>query len=279
MKKLMSLVVITLLCMGNAFAQKKGVCVEEFSYNSQIGTNWVTNLRNNIIAGIMETDRVNLIDQATFGELPKDDQARYKAMYEKGVDYILKGHFNTLNVMKKTDKEGNVSYECTANYTLTVVDGADGTIKTTETFDNTWYTGDSESDAITNALGKAVKEMGGFVDNNFKMTALVKAIDSYGKKNEAKTVYISIGSDQGVQEGQAFDVFVSLDIAGEKIQKNIGSLLAKEVVSGKMTLCKVNKGGQDISKYFAEGNEMSVQSKEDKNFFRGLVKDAKEIVE
>ena len=97
----MSLVVITLLCMGNAFAQKKGVCVEEFSYNSQIGTNWVTNLRNNIIAGIMETDRVNLIDQATFGELPKDDQTRYKAMYEKGVDYILKGHFNTLNVMKK----------------------------------------------------------------------------------------------------------------------------------------------------------------------------------
>lgn len=91
----MSLVVITLLCMGNAFAQKKGVCVEEFSYNSQIGTNWVTNLRNNIIAGIMETDRVNLIDQATFGELPKDDQTRYKAMYEKGVDYILKGHFNT----------------------------------------------------------------------------------------------------------------------------------------------------------------------------------------
>lgn len=65
MKKIFSMVAVVMLFAISAFAQdndQKGVCVDEFGYNSSIGTNWVTNLRNNVMEGILKTGRVKVID-------------------------------------------------------------------------------------------------------------------------------------------------------------------------------------------------------------------------
>lgn len=252
----------------STFAQdeKKNVAVEEFTYNSSIGTNWVTNLRNNIIGGITATTRVNVIDTKNLSSLPTNKEERLRELGEM-VDVVLTCHFNSLKTAWDTkDKK----WTCHSNYTITLTDAKGGAVISTSPFEDSWLTGSTESEAINNCMEYAIKNMKKFVDNNFKTEAMIKQLDQVDAKKGVKTAYISIGSNAGIASGQMFDIMEEIEIAGEKAQKKIGDARAQEVVSGSLTLVKITKGGIEIKNAFDAGHKLIVITRAKKDLLGGL---------
>lgn len=269
MKKLFSIVLMMLSASLMSFAQdgKKNVAVEDFTYNSSIGTNWVSNLRNNIISGISATTRVNVVDATTLTSLPKDKEERLIALNEQGVDVVLNCQFNSLTTALDKDKK---YYECKASYTITLTDVTGGTIISTTPFNDEWLVGDTQSEAITKCLEYATSNMKKFVDDNFKTEAIIKQLDQVDAKKGVQTAYVSVGSNAGITSGQMFDVMEEVEIAGEKATKKIGDAKAQEVVSGTLTLVKITKGGVDIKKAFDAGHTLIVVSRAKKDLLGGF---------
>ncbi len=287
MRKIFSLVALMMLCVISAFAQdsdqnaKKGVCVDEFTFNSSIGTNWVTNLRNNVMEGILKTGRVQVIDITTLKDLPKEEQDRLAKIKELGVDVLLQGHYNSLDCQAKT-KDGKTHYETASDFNLTLKNVETGEVISTQNFKNTWSSGETSKESITSALQGAIDDMRKFIDDNFKMEAIIKALDQVHPKKGAKTVYITVGSDAGVQVGgglldtalnagasgaSIFDVFQEVKIVDQIATKQIGTLKAKEVMGANLTLCTVTKGGKEIQKAFEQNIKLIVVSRAAKPLF------------
>lgn len=287
MKKVFSLVALMMLCVISAFAQdedknaQKGVCVDEFTFNSSIGTNWVTNLRNNVMEGLLKTGRVKVMDIMTMKDLPTVQEDRLAKIREYGADVVVLGHYNSLDCKAKT-KDGKTHYETTSNFTLKLQDTETGEIFGTQNFNESSYSGDTAEESITSALKDAIDDMRKFVDNNFKMEAIIKALDQVHPKKGAKTVYITVGSNAGVQVGgglldtalnagasgaSIFDVFQEVKIVDQIATKQIGTLKAKEVMGANLTLCTVTKGGVEIQKAFEQNIKLIVVSRAAKPIF------------
>lgn len=255
MKRILSLLAMMLLASVTMFAQeKKNVAVEDFTYNTSIGTNWVSNLRNNIIGGITATTRVNVVDATTLTSLPKDKEERLAALGDM-VDVILNCHFNSLTTSMNNER---TRYICKSSYTITLTDAKGGAVISTTPFEDTWYSGSTQSDAIIKCLEYANSNMKKFVDNNFKTEATIKQLDQVDAKKGVQTAYISVGSNAGIKAGDMFDIMEEIEIAGEIASKKIGDAKAQEVVSGTLTLVKITKGGVDIKKAFDAGHPLIV---------------------
>lgn len=269
-----SLLAVVLFCVTAAFAQgneKRNVCVDEFDYNSKIGSNWVANLRNNIVQGLMKTGRLNVIDIANLSDLSKVNEERLVQLRQSGVEVLIKGHYNSLECVAKT-KDGKTDYETRSDFSLTLVNTENGAVIGTQNFKNTWYSGSTEAESITKALEEAIGDMRKFVDNNFKMEAIIKAIDQVDPKKGVKTAYVTLGSDAGIQPGQVFDVYQEIEVVGEKVTKMIGAAKAKEVVSAGLTLCTITKGGVEIKAAFDNNVKLIVISKAKSNLLDDFIK-------
>lgn len=72
-----------------------------------------------------------------------------------------------------------------------------------------------------------------------------------GKK--AKTVYINLGYDDPIKEGQRFDVMEDGMIDGNYMEDKVGEVRIDKIMGPKISLCKVNKGGEDILRIINEG--------------------------
>ena len=138
-----------------------------------------------------------------------------------------------------------------------------------ETYTNS-STGDSETEAITAAATGAKGRMERFVQNNFKVEATIKALDEVDDKKGVKTCYINIGSNMGVENGQIFEVFGQIQVAGEKVDRKIGEVKVIEVVSGTMSRCSTKSGGPAIKSAFENQQRITVRSRAKKDILGGL---------
>jgi len=256
MKKLFSILAMMLFASTVIFAQdeKKSVAIEDFTFNSNIETNWVETLRNNIISGITKTTRVNVVDAKNLTSLPTDKEERLVALGEI-VDVILTCHFNSLTSELNSEKKYYISK---ASFTITLTDAKGGAVISSTPYEESWYSGETQEKSITSCLEQVTSKMKKFVDNNFKTEAVVKQLDQVDDKKGVKTAYISVGSNAGIKPGQMFDIMDEVEIAGEKATKKIGDAKAQEVVSGTLTLVKITKGGVDIKKAFDAGHTLIV---------------------
>lgn len=262
MRKTIISVVMMLFAASTLFAQsseKTNVCVDQFTYSTNIGTNWVEHLRNCIIEGLTQQSRLNMIDIKTFGELPSAENDKFAKLSEGGVEIVVKGHFTSLDV-KSVTKDGKVTYETEINYTLKVVDAQSGQITATQNFKHSG-SAETKEKSITDSFTLSADDMKRFVNQNFKITGIVKTLDQVDNKKGAKTLYITAGSNAGVESGQPFEVFQEVEMAGEIISKKIGEIKVKDVLSGTLSLCNVNKGGKEIQKAFESGVKLTVVSR------------------
>lgn len=257
-----------LVCVAAMAQDKKGIAIEEFSYNSSIGTNWVEVLRNNIIAGITNTGRLNVTDAKTLSSLPTAKEERLVALSEYNVDVILNCHFNSLKTGKSSDGK---YWTCTANYTITLTD-VGGAVLATTPYENSWLVGDNSTDAINKCLEQATKDMKRFVDDNFKTEAVIKQLDQVDPKKGVKTAYISVGSNAGISAGQMFDVMEEIEIAGEKATNPIGDAKAEQVMSGTLTKVKITKGGDKVKAAFDAGHKIIFVTRAKKDWTGGFLK-------
>ena len=124
--------------------------------------------------------------------------------------------------------DGSTYYSASIAYTLKVINPKDGTLVGSKTFKHgegitDISTGDTQDEAISRASAKAVKAVRDFIDENFKLEGTILEISKV-KKDDAKEVYISLGSAHGVSEDTYFSVCVTRQIAGRTSFKEIGRL-------------------------------------------------------
>ena len=272
MKKLF-MSIIGLCLVVSAFAQKPVVVVDYFTTTSAKQSG-VSALRNHVIAGITETNRVNLIDVESEASLTLeanrrssdlalgDQTARMGKMRKLGANYILTGVVSSVSAEKQTIK-GVSFYTGNVVYSLKVVNAEDGTLIGAESYTYSGAAGgvaNSSESAISTTLEKAKRDMETFVSKYFKTEGVILEMGQM-KNGKAKDCYISLGASSGIEKGQKFEVYEVKTIAGREARSEIGMLVVEEVVADDLAHCKFSSGAKAIVEAFKAGHELRVVSK------------------
>ena len=274
MKKIFISLLGMCLCVS-AFAQKPVVVVDYFTTASCTAAG-VSALRSQVIAGLSETNRVNLIDVETeasltlevgrrASELALEDQtARMGQMRVLGANYLISGVVSKMGADKKTMEDGKVYYNGNVVYSLKVVNAEDGTLMGAETYtyaDLTGATGSTPEEATVNTLKKAQRSMKVFVSKYFKVEGTVVEMGEM-KGGKPKNCYISLGSEDGIEKGQRCEVFAVKRIAGREARTMVGVVGVDEVVAEDLADCKFVSGAKEIVDAFQAGQELVLVTKE-----------------
>lgn len=266
-------IALTLFCLvcvlagyGQNMDEPKGkptVFIDYFKRSANVPFAWVEGLRNSVIEGIQNMERVILIDVDAQDALRIEAQRRsadnisagednemdrLAAMNELGAQYIITGQVASMNATWKKNSDNKGYYDGAVVYTLKVINPKNGTLIGTKSFKHSGLsggTGANKEEAITNTLAYAKSGMRDFVDEYFKMEGTILEVNSE-KKGKAEEVYINLGTMHGVKEAQKFTVYTTREIAGRVAKKEIGRLTVKAVEGEDISLCKVQKGGEEV---------------------------------
>lgn len=275
MKKLFVMAALLLSVVG-AVAQddKPAVLVEQFTNKSTASNSVCNAVQQAIVSGLVSTGRLIVVDAGTMIDLPQVKNDRLVYLADNGIQWMVEGTLNTVSSAHKSSTSNGKTryyYDGNVNYTLTLINTETGTTDMSETYTNS-STGDSADEAISNAASAARSRMERFVQENFKVEATIKALDEVDPKKGAKSCYISIGKDRGIEIGQIFEVFSRIQVAGEQVDKKIGEVKVAEVMSGTMSRCTVKNGGPTIKTAFENQQVITVRSRPKKdNIFGGLL--------
>lgn len=268
--------------VGFAQVTKQVVNVEGFNYSNSFSEAEAYIVRNNVIQSLQATKRiivVDLLQQAAVkseaerrkAEEAMNDDHAVEDITQLNANYIIQGTLNSIGIEHKTGKNviggGNYSYyEASLNYTIQLINPATGATESSYTYVASGRDDNSKDGARKAAIVGSATNMKKFIEEAFPVKGtIVQVADGDSKK--AKSVYINLGNDQGIQKGQKFVVYAIVDIAGEKSEKEIGTLTAVEVMSASRTQCKVNDGGDVIAKNMASNVEMTIKSRAKKGLF------------
>ena len=262
MKKLFTMAVMLVMTTAMmAQDEKPNVVVAGFQNKSNSSLVACNNLRQEIVSGLIATDRLTVVETSTLGEMPKAKNELLIFLNGMGIQFYIEGTLNSIDTKSSKSNTGKTNYEATINYTLTLIETETGVTKSSETFKDSYNVGDTSDEAILKAIEYAKKRMTRFVDTHFKVEAVIKALDEVDPKKGVKTCYISVGSDAGISSGQIFEVFSKVEIAGEKINKKIGEVRVEEVLSGTLSKCSVKNGGLDMKRNFDAQIQMTVMTR------------------
>lgn len=280
MKKALLTLFLSSVC-SIAFAQKSVVIIDYFTNTASVDKSDASMLRSKVIDGINAINRVNLIDvesEATLAleasrrnsEMALEDKtARAGVMKTLGANYAIYGSVSKMDADYKTSDSGSY-YVGNIAYSLTVINLENGTVLGTKSFTYTGLTGNtgsSRNEAVVSTLNRVKQSMDNFVNEYFKLSGTIVEMKEANKKgDQAKSVYISLGSDSGMAKGQLLEVFEVKMIAGKEAEINVGNLKVDEVVAGDLSDCTVTKGGKEIMTAFKAGSELRIKTRKDSGF-------------
>ena len=259
----------------SAQTNKPVLTVENFT--GSINPQAITMLRNQVIAGIQTSGRVDVIDINNEAALKAEQERRMKeeAMGDAGrveemkslmSNCILKGNVDNFTVTQEQYKtlDGKMAtrYAATVNFSLSILNASNGTLVAQQNF-TSQGTGATDQLASSSALSANGKYLERFINNAYRAEGKVVELDDQDAK-KVKTLYISLGTDDGVQKGQKIEVFKEVTIGGQVSKKIVGELTIQEVMGPAVSLCKVNKGGDVILSEFGKGTNLPVRTKEQK---------------
>lgn len=256
---------------------KPNVYMDYFQRPSSVPFTWAEDLRNKIIEGIYATERIEITDVDSNSALKveenrrenenltiSDDPDRLAAMTQEGANFLITGLITNMEAVKKVG-ESSTTYEGKVTFTLKVIDPKSGKLVASKNYnvstgglldtDTYLKSASTDTEAITNTNTKAVKKMKQFVDEVFPVTGKVLEVDEKdGRK--AKTVYIGVGSEQGITKDVKFEACTVTTVAGRPTRKKIGELKVTEVAGDDISLCKVENGGEEILKALNAGEKV-----------------------
>ena len=283
MKKVILSAFVAMFC-ATGFAQdvtKEVVNVEGFTYNNDFTASEVATVRRNVVSSLQNTKRIIVVDltqqASVVNEAKKrqnatrmNDNHEVKDIVELNANFILKGALNSINTVSKTGKDlisGNsyTYWESKLSYTIVLIDPATGATASTNTYTSTATSRDGSQAARNSAIEGSASNMKKFIEDCFPVKGTIVAIAD-GDSKKAKTVYINLGNDAGMTKGQKLAVYQVIDIAGEKSEKEIGTLTVQESMSATRSLCKVDKGGDIIVKAMATNAELTIKTRAKRGF-------------
>ncbi len=292
MKRLLLLVALV-ATVGAAVAQegKAKMLVDYFTYSSSTNGKYADAVRNQVIAGITDKNRLTVIDvdsEATLrieAERRSQEQAmgdaanRNEIMRSLNATYALNGNVDHITVTRKRTDSGQTYYDAEVVYTLKVVNVADGTLKASKAFKSygggsLFSSGETSEKAIAGAITSIADDMHKFIDIHFPLSAKIVDLKEH-KKGALKSCYVNLGSDHGISPGQYITVFHLKQIAGRETKVEIGRMKVDEVIAGDLCDCSVTKGGKEIYAIITDANgrgvdELALQTQEKAGMFGAL---------
>lgn len=251
---------------------KKSLLVDFFLNPSHISDKYISTFRNSVISHIQERKRVIIIDAESEASLRQEkerresdnataenDMERLKVMSQLGANYILVGAISSISAKSETDKEGKTTWSAKCSYTIKAIDPANGTTLATRTSDYSNSGKKSEEEAKTDAAYSSGIFIDELLENIAPLYGTILEVNKV-KKDDAKEVYISLGSDHGVDTDTWFGVYVTRTIAGRESKKKIGQLKVSAVEGGDISLCKVRKGGKEIKSALDQKQDVTLKS-------------------
>lgn len=292
--------------------KKKVLGIGAFTYSSSSFTREdVEIVRNQIIKAVQNTGRVVVVDHnsSTQHELYAEAERRKQEsamdansvadMVSLNSNSILTVSFDQLSITRetyvdyeyvkgsdgKTQKKikGKYPYlKGVFTYTVKITDCERGIVQAQQTFstEDGWVdteTGQSKysnAEEVREALMRRCVSGDQFkvlILNTFKPQGKILQINE-GTTKKAKTVYVSLGSEDGIETKQVLEVFKELDIAGEISKRLIGEVQIIEILGPSRCLVKVKNGGEEIHQVMSSGGVLTVQTRDVKMKFFGGVK-------
>lgn len=263
----------TLLLLSlTASAQKHVILVDNFYSDFNVPQNVLTNIRAAVIDGIAQTNRVELVDaltvDPTLDNTPMDNALKYRASYLLQGKLLNREATDDGITARKFHSRDNI-YKEKFTIRLQLIRTSDGTTIFSRNYEENGASSGKESSqyyALKRALVNIPYQMRDFVEQNFKVHgSIVELVSDNGKK--AKSVYINLGYDDPIKEGQRFDVMVRTSLSKEYMEHKIGEVRIQEIVGPKYSLCKViSKGSEDILKALNLGAQLHIISRQSKLF-------------
>ena len=310
--KYVTLAVIATLAMNaNSQELKKTVLgIEDITYSSDFYPAEVEQIRNNIISAIRNTNRVIVVDHSktTNKALANESERRKQEaamdantvadMGTLNANSLMTIHLDNINATQEMyedyeykkvgDKTQKVLkgrypyYKGSIAYTVKITDCETGAVQNQQNFSHEvgGYSTfahkadfDSRDKARAGILSRSVNqdEFTILILNTFKAAGKILQMDE-GNDKKVKSVYVSLGSEDGVSKKQVLEVYKEVDIAGEKSQKLIGEVEIAEIMGPNRCLAKVKKGGDVIAQCLSSGTNMPVKTRDVKMKFFGGVK-------
>lgn len=270
MKRPILSILLIILSIG-AYGQKYTIYADDFASEIKVPNRIINTIRLAFIDGIRNTNRVNVVDAVSAGSdlslSPLEDARRFRA------EYLLKGNL----MQREATDDGSShrryhsrenSYKEKFTLRLDLIRTSDGVTISTRNYEETGSASGKDAtqySALENALINVSYEMGVFVENYFKVYGSILRMVST-KNNKAKTLYINLGYDDPIKDGLRFDVVEDGMVEGHYTETKIGEVRITEIMGPKISLCKVNKGGEEILTALNEGKTLKLISRQAKLF-------------
>lgn len=270
-QKNLLLFILMLLCLS-AEAQKQAIYVTDFTSQITVPDKVIATIRSATIEGMRKTNRVTVIDALT-AEADRQLNALENARYHQAA-YLLNGDI----VAREATDDGTShrkyhsradSFKEKFTLQLELVRTSDNTVVYTGGYEGTGSASGKDAtqlSAIENALLNMAYEMGKLIDTYFKVYGSILNAGAENAKR-VKTVYINLGFDDPIKEGIRFDVMEENGASGERTAEcKIGEIRVDKMVGPRLSVCKVNKGGDKIKEALQKGVSLKLVSRQAKLF-------------
>ncbi len=258
--------------------RKPNVYIDYFYYPEGVEPTESEMLRNAVIQALNDSKRVNLTDVASndllkieeerrkAGASAGDDPERLKVMTQAGANFLLQGRINSWPVEKKALEGGGYNYQSVVNVTIKVINPNTGDLVLSEsiTKGNAMFDfsiADTPEEARMNvckdlAEGKEIKNI---VVEAFPLFGKILEVEEI-KKDKIESVFIDLGSINGVAEKDKFEICLVRSIGGRKSLKVIGEMEIKAVEGDDISVAKVKKGHKELKAAMDGGQTIVVKS-------------------
>lgn len=271
MKRIICVITLS-LCLIPAFAQKYNIVLGKTSGNSGVNSQWVAKMRSSILQGLTSTGRLDVVDGAAMNGLPSVTSEAILKLKEADIQYYLEATLETITTSTET-YDGKSSYKATMEYTYQLYDVSSGATVSNMKYSHYGFSTNGYDAAIADSFGLVDNDIVSMVNNVFRVSAEIKAVNETHPKKGIKSVYLGAGSSDGVTKDNIFEIFKVMDVAGEKITEKIGEMKVVEVKSANLSLCYVINGGKELQDAMDNEIPLQITSRPRKDGIPGLIKD------
>lgn len=105
-----------------------------------------------------------------------------------------------------------------------------------------------------------------FVEDFFRFKASVIKLGEYNKRGKLEDLYLSCGSNIGVERGDVFYIYSITETNGIETARKIGKVKAREITGPDSCRCTVSNGEVEINTAFLAGDRLVAVSDTDRFF-------------
>ncbi len=270
------LLLTCVILTASAYAAKPNVYVAEFKNECNDNNGYLAQVRNAVIQSLIGSNRVNIYTpdadmlqsmeekRRASSNLSESDLEMMRELERQGANAIVAGSLDAVTITPKKNDKGEVTYTAVVSLTLRAINPQDGqvlksvSLKAGEPVLGLFGATGKSKDA---AFQKAMSEVSAasLIEAIAPLHGQILEFEKINKK-KVESLYINLGSEEGVAKGHDFAVMLIRKIGGKESKTRIGTIEVVEVQGPDISLCKVKKGKEEIFNAHEKEQELCVDS-------------------